>query len=407
MARAGAIAEAMKIAIVGAGIGGLTAALALKNSGFTPVLFERSALATEAGAGIQLSPNAVKVLFALGLREPLEAAAFEPKAVHLRGYRSGRLIAYRPLGLFSADRYGAPYFHIHREALHRLLRDAVSARGIPLHTGWACRGFTETADHVEVDCGEHEPVTAELLLGADGLHSTVRKAVAVDDVPRFTGMVAYRALVETADLPKKLIEPTATVWMGPGRHLVHYYVDGGRRVNLVAVVEADTSREESWNRPAEIGELQAAFAGWHRRVRVLLDAARDVHQWALYDRAPLPVWSTKRTTLLGDAAHPMLPFLAQGAAMAMEDAWVLSRLLEHREEDDIGPALDRYQRLRQLRTGKVAEASREQGVMFHLRSPGERLARNLKLGVGSRLLPDIAMAQYDWLHGYDPVRRFV
>jgi len=397
----------MKIAIVGAGIGGLTAALALKNSGFAPELFERSALAHEAGAGIQLSPNAVKVLFALGLREPLEVAAFKPKAVHLRGYQSGRLIAYRPLGLFSADRYGAPYFHIHREALHRLLRDAAAARGIPLHTGHGCRGFVEADEGVRVDFCEHDPITVDLLLGADGLHSTVRQALAVDDAPRFTGMVAYRALVDAAELPKKLIEPTATVWMGPGRHLVHYFVDGGRRVNLVAVVEADTSREESWNTPAESGELTAAFAGWHRRVRRLLEAAREVHKWALYDRPPLPTWSTERTTLLGDAAHPMLPFLAQGAAMAIEDAWVLSRLLEHREEDEPGPALDRYQRLRQLRTGKVADASREQGEMFHLHSPWERLARNLKLGVGSRLLPEIAMAQYDWLHGYDPVRRFV
>ncbi|MCC5872849.1 MAG: FAD-dependent monooxygenase [Gammaproteobacteria bacterium] len=397
----------MKVIIAGAGIGGLCAALALKNSGFDPEICERSDLLSEAGAGIQLSPNAVKILIALGLEEPLAEAGFEPKAVRLRSYKSARLIAYRPLGAFSTDRYGAPYYHLHRQALHGLLKDAVVDRHIPLHTGCPVTGFEEHTDRVEVLCDD-QLFAGDALIGADGIHSDLRRRFVSgeDDAPRFTGMVAYRAVVDTAALPKNLVEPTATVWMGPGRHLVHYYVDGGRRINLVAVVETDHWREESWKSPAEPGELLAAFAGWHRKVQTVLGAAEDCHKWALHDRPPLARWSSDRVTLLGDAAHPMLPFLAQGAAMAIEDGWILSRLLEHREEDTIGPALDRYQRLRQLRTGKVAQASKEQGEMFHLAAPNQRLARDLKLGIGCRLLPDIAMAQYDWLHGYDPVRRF-
>lgn len=400
----------MKVIIAGAGIGGLCAALCLKNSGFDAEICERSQLAQEAGAGIQLSPNAVKVLFALGLKQELAAVGFEPKAVRLRSFSSARLIAYRPLGPFSTDRYGAPYYHLHREALHRLLREAVAARNIPLHLGHTVIGYQESASGVDVEVettdGQRH-LQADLLVGADGIHSRLRNHFS-DDAPRFTGMLAYRAVVDSSDLPAGLVEPTATVWMGPRRHLVHYYVDQGQRINLVAVVETDSAwREEAWQLPAEQTELLAAFDGWHRKVRRVLEAARDCHKWALYDRPPLPRWSSARSTLLGDAAHPMLPFLAQGAAMAIEDGWILSRLLEHREEDEPGPALDRYQRLRQLRTNKVAEASKAQGEMFHLDAPNQRLARDLKLGLGCRLLPEIAMAQYDWLHGYDPVRRFV
>ncbi|TVS15903.1 MAG: monooxygenase [Gammaproteobacteria bacterium] len=394
----------MKVVIAGAGIGGLTAALALKNSGFDPELHERSDLLAEAGAGIQLSPNAVKVLFALGLRDALEAIGFEPKAVRLRSCSSARLIAYRPLGAFSTDRYGVPYLHLRREALHALLHEAVTNRDIPIVTGSAVETFTESDEHVDIQCSDGN-VTAASLIGADGIHSRVRRAFAEDE-PRFTGMVAYRAVVPASALPPKLVEPTATVWMGPGRHLVHYYVDGGEQVNVVAVVESDAWSEESWRTLAEPGELPAAFSGWHHKVRTLLEAAVDCHKWALFDRAPLARWSSARVTLLGDAAHPMLPFLAQGAAMAIEDGWVLSRVLEHREDEGIATALDQYQQLRQLRTGKVAEASKAQGNMFHLHATGARLARDLKLGIGCRLLPEIAMAEYDWLHGYDAVRRF-
>lgn len=395
----------MKIAIAGAGIGGLTAALALRNSGFRPELFERSSFENEAGLGLQLSPNAVKVLYALGLRQGLEASGFQPQAVRFRGYRSGTLIAYRPLGLFSADRYGAPYFHVRRETLHRLLREQVEARGIPLHAGAGITDLDQHDDQVRLQTEQGE-VLADLAVGADGIHSTVRSILHGDTPTRFTGMVAYRALVRADALPDGLVEPVATVWLGPGAHLVHYYVDEGSHINLVAVVETDDWQEESWQQPAAREELLAAFKDWHPRVRVLLESAGDCHKWALLDRPVLDPWGKGRVTLLGDACHPMLPFLAQGAAMAIEDGWVLSRLLEHGDEEAPQQALKQYEQLRRLRTSRVQEASRSQGEMFHLRSYWGQIGRNLKLGMGCRLLPEIAMAQFDWLHGHDPVRRF-
>lgn len=398
--------RAMKIAVAGAGIGGLTAALALKNSGFDPELYERSRLDNEAGAGIQLSPNAVKVLHALGLKSELEACGFQPQAVRLRSAGNGRLIAYRPLGGFSEDRYGAPYYHLHRHTLHRLLVDQVHSRGIPLHTGVTAETAQETDDQVVLVTDQGE-VRADLLVAADGLRSRLQQALQ-PEAPAIesAGMVAYRAVVPTAALPRRLVEPAATVWMGPGAHLVHYYVDDGSRINLIGVVETDNDVQEASGSAVDPAALQDAFKGWNRRLTRLLVAAESCHRWPLYQRPPLPVWSTARTTLLGDAAHPMLPFLAQGAAMAIEDGWVLSRVLEHREDEHPAKALSQYEQLRRMRTRKVQDESAAQGQMFHLRSPGARVARNLKLGVGCRLLPDLAMAQFDWLHGYDPVRRF-
>lgn len=395
----------MKIAIAGAGIGGLTAALALKNSGFEPTLYERGDLHSEAGLGIQLSPNAVKVLYALGLRKELEASGFQPKAVRFRGYRSAALIAYRPLGAFSADRYGAPYFHMRRDTLHRLLIEQVQGQNIPLHTGVTCAGFTEQDDGVTLQTDQGD-ISTDLAIGADGIHSALRQAMHGESAPRFTGMVAYRALVSASALPAGLVEPVATVWLGPDAHLVHYYVDDGSQINLIAVVETDQSQQESWRAPAQQSQLLHAFRDWHPRVRAVLEAAEDCHSWGLYDRPPLNPWGRQRLTLLGDACHPMLPFLAQGAAMAIEDGWILSRLLEHREDDAPGHALQQYEQLRRLRTTRVQDESRAQGEMFHLKSSWRQIGRNLKLGIGSRLVPDLAMAQYDWLHGYDPVRRF-
>jgi len=244
------------------------------------------------------------------------------------------------------------------------------------------------------------------VIGADGIRSRVRTSLFGPDQPRYTGKVAFRGLVPAAALGRPPT-PDATAWLGPHRHFVRYPVGDGSLVNFVAVVETPEPPAESWTTPAAPGELAAAFSGWDAQVRALIEAAEDVWKWALHDREPLPQWSRGRATLLGDACHPMLPFLAQGACMALEDAWILARLLEVREEEeDPSPALDLYQQARRMRTARVQREAREQGEMFHAASPLQRMARNLKLGTGSRLLPEIAMAHYDWLHGYDPVGRF-
>ncbi|MEE4361441.1 MAG: FAD-dependent monooxygenase [Pseudomonadales bacterium] len=405
----------MDTAIVGGGIGGLTAALALQDTDVTPVVYEARAEAAETGAGIQLSPNAVKVLHALGLRAPLAAIGHRPEAIELRDARSGRLIARRPLGAQSEARYGAPYYNVDRPALHAMLREAANARGIPVEAGMRCTDLLEEDEQVAL-VFEGDRRSAGLVVGADGIHSRIRSLMLGADAPRFTGNVAFRGLIDADRIEADRIEadrsdvdaraPRVTAWLGAGRHLVHYPVSGGRRINFVAVVESDTWTDESWTTAAAPGELAAAFADWHPAVRALLGQAGDVWKWALHDRTPLPRWSDARVTLLGDACHPMVPFLAQGACMAIEDAWVLARCLEDRDEDEPRMALRRYQQARGPRTARVQRAAREQGERFHARAPLRRIARDLELGLGSRLLPELAMARFDWLHGYDAVARF-
>jgi salicylate hydroxylase len=394
----------VEIAVVGAGIGGLAAALALAGAGLAPRVLEARDLAGETGAGIQLSPNGVRVLHALGLREGLAAIGHRPEAIQLRDARSGRLIAFRPLGRSSEERYGAPYYDVHRPALFRLLRDAVTGRGIPLETGARCTGFEEHADGVRVQLATGS-LDAALLVGADGIHSRVREGLLGADDARFTGNVAYRAVVPAEAVPPSLRRPLVTAWLGPARHLVHYPLGDGGDVNVVAVVERDDWREESWTAAATGEELASAFRDWHPALRELLAAVATPWKWALHDRPPLPRWSSERVTLLGDACHPMVPFLAQGACMALEDAWTLARLLEDRDEETPAAALDRYQRLRRPRTARVQREARQQGERFHERGRLKRLARDLELGLGSRLAPELAMARYDWLHGHDVVAR--
>ncbi len=393
------------IAIAGGGIGGLTLALACREAGLSDLtVYEQTGNPEALGAGVQLSPNATRVLHALGLKSPLAAIAFVPEAVHLRTWRTGYLIASRPLGAFSEARYGAPYYHVHRGDLHALLLRAAIDRGIRIDTGRRCLGVAEDADGpwLEFDDGS---ARHDAVIGCDGIHSAVRASLFDAAEPVFTGHLAWRAMIPTEALPKNLIPPTATAWLGPRRHFVHYYVRGGALVNFVGVVETGRWTGESWREPGDPQELRADFDDWHPMVRTLIERADEVYRWALYDREPLPTWTRGNVTLLGDACHPMRPYLAQGAAMAIEDAWVLSRMLE-RWEDEPASGLNEYERYRRPRTAKVQAASRAQGEEFHRSERWDTWRRNFKLALGSRYLPEIAMKQFDWLHGYDCVRGF-
>ncbi|MEZ5559071.1 MAG: FAD-dependent monooxygenase [Pseudomonadales bacterium] len=394
------------VAIAGAGIGGLTLALACRHAGMQRVTVYEQAERIEAlGAGIQLSPNATRVLHALGLREALAEVGFLPQSVHLRAWRTGYLIAMRPLGQFSESRYGAPYYHIHRGDLQCLLHDAAIRHQIDIQTGRTCRGLAQDGSGVTLAFSDGRHARHDLVVGCDGIHSAIHAALFGDGAPRFTGHVAWRGLVPSERLPDDLIPPTATAWLGPARHFVHYYVRRGELVNFVGVTEDPHWTSESWRQAGDRGELAAAFDGWHPALKTLIDASDDVFKWALYDREPLPRWSVGRATLLGDACHPMLPYLAQGGAMAIEDAWVLARMLD-RWEEEVSQALSEYERYRRPRTARVQLASRAQGHEFHLTDRWQMLARNLKLGLGSRYLPEMAMQRYDWLHGYDCIRGF-
>lgn len=395
------------IGIAGGGIGGLTLALACREAGLIDlVVYEQSASPEALGAGVQLSPNASRVLAALGLREAVEAVAYHPQAVHLRTWRTGYLIANRPLGGFSEARYGAPYYHVHRGDLHGVLLQAARERGIVVRAGSRVEGAGEDAQGpwLRLD-GNAEPCRHDAVVGCDGIHSVVRRHVLESAAPRFTGHVAWRGMVAADRLPARLLSPTVTAWLGPRRHFVHYFVRRGELVNFVGVVETDRWTEASWRQRGDVGELLADFEDWHPQVRTIIEAADEAYRWALYDHDPLPAWSRGAVTLLGDACHPMLPYLAQGAAMAIEDAWVLSRMLE-RWEDEPAAGFPDYERFRRPRTARVQLRSRAQGQEFHLSDRWPVLTRNLKLALGTRYLPEIAMQQFDWLHGYDCVRGF-
>jgi salicylate hydroxylase len=395
----------LSVGIAGAGIGGLTLALACRHAGLDDItVYEQAGEPESAGAGLQLSPNASRVLCALGLRAALEEIGFHPQAVHLRTWRTSYLIASRPLGAFSEARYGAPYYHVHRGDLRQMLLDAVNRQGVRVESGQACRGADQdgAGAWLEFDEGRRRH---DAVIGCDGIHSAVRDSLFDAAAPRFTGHVAWRGLIPTRDLPPGLVSPNATVWLGPRRHFVNYYVRGGELVNFVGVVETDRWTEESWRQRGDVADLAADFAGWHPLVQTLIAAAKDVYRWALYDRDPMPAWSRGNITLLGDACHPMLPYLAQGAAMAIEDAWVLARMLE-RWEDEPAQGIVEYERYRRPRTARVQTSSRAQGVEFHLEEGRAVWRRNLKLALGSRFLPEMAMQQFDWLHGYDCIRGF-
>ena len=356
----------MKILIAGGGIGGLTAALCLAKRGHEVAVFEQAAQFSEIGAGIQLSPNCTRVLHDLGLEQALRAGAFLPEGAQFRHWRTGRVITESTLGADAVERYGVPYYHMHRGDLLSVLVDAAqNTRAVSLHTGSPVGRIAQFESGVAISSGgiEHQ---GDLLVGADGIHSVVREALWGPEQPRFTGNVAWRALVPVERLPVGLIRPMSTVWWGPHRHFVHYYVRGGRLINCVCVVEKDGWEVESWTERGDYQELKRDFIGWHPDIQRLIDNADkdSLFKWALYDRDPMPQWGKGRVTLLGDACHPTLPFMAQGAAMAIEDAAVLAGALA--TGADVPVCLKRYEDLRRERTAGIQSGSRRNARVFHL-----------------------------------------
>jgi salicylate hydroxylase len=392
------------VLIVGAGIGGLTAALAIAQRGFPVAVFEQAERLEEIGAGIQLSPNAARVLIALGLRERIERHAVAPQELRVMSARGARVLARAPLAAGAAQG-DAPYWMIHRGDLQAALLEAVRAdAAITLHLGARVDDFVLDGDGVTISAADRHRGCA--LIAADGLWSRLRARLGHRDEPRFARRVAWRALVPADAVPQDARAPAVTLWFDGDNHLVHYPVRGGNLINVVAIV-GDDWREGGWNAPGERAEILARYgaASWPPAARTLLAAAPQWHKWALYDRLPIAeastdsrtAWGHGAVTLLGDAAHPMLPYLAQGAAMAIEDAWVLARALAERR-DDAPAALRNYERERHGRTARVQRAAHRTGAVYHL-GGGAALLRRLALAImgGRRLI-----ARYDWIYGWTP-----
>ncbi len=390
------------ILIAGAGIGGLTAALACAKQGMNVSVFERTPELGEVGAGLQIAANGTHVLEELGLGDVLQSIGFRPEAATLRLGQSGKVVFSNPLGEAARARYGAWYYHVHRADLHRILAEAVDANpNIDMHLGRGIEGFTQTEAAVAVSLSDGETVTGAALIGADGIHSVVREGLFGKDEPRFTGNVAWRLLVPTKNLPKGLIPPHATVWTGPRGHVVTYYVRDGDLVNFVGVVEREDWQVEGWLESGDIGELKQDFAPWCSTVHQLIDAADEdsCFKWALFDRDPLPKWSKGRVTLLGDACHPMLPFMAQGACMAIEDAWVLANELANTPEP--AQAFLYYEVKRKQRTARVQMAARANAKRFHKGEPIEQLATYGPMWLAARVMPDLLNKPFDWIYELD------
>jgi salicylate hydroxylase len=384
----------MKIAIIGGGIGGLSAGLHLLHEGFDVQIYEQAPRITEIGAGIQISPNASRLLIRLGLKPALDAAGVFPKAVHQRRWDDGRTLQRAPVGRDVEDAFGAPYYHFHRADLANLLAAALPPERV--HVQHKLTDLEQKGERVVARFDNGATVEADVLVGADGIHSKVRHIVFGPEKARFTGCVAWRGLVPAERIRDLGIEVASHNWMGPDGHVVHYWVSAGRFMNVVCVTEHGGWASESWTEKGNVADAMARYEGWHPQVRRLIASFPETYIWALHDRLPLPQWSEGRITLLGDACHPMLPFMAQGAAQSIEDGAALASLLKA-IPDDVPGALRRYEAIRKPRATRLQEASANNRTRFHLPDGPDQQSRDQAMATSG----DRSIANIGWLYLHD------
>jgi len=387
--------------IAGGGIAGMATALGLARARWKVTLCEAAPELGEVGAGLQMSPNACRVLDWLGVLDEIAVGAFRPQAAVMNDGRTGEEIFRTALGDEAVSRWGALYLHVHRADLLGALVGTARAAGVDIRLGVEASTVVEHPESVSLHLAGGDVLNADLVVGADGIRSRLRTVFNAEEEPRFTGQVAWRGLIPAGNIPENLIPPDVTVWAGDARHLVTYYLRGGSLLNVVAVQEQEEWTEESWALPGDPDALRAAFSHWHPTVRAMLDGVENCYLWGLFDRPTQVRWVDRRFALIGDAAHPMLPFMAQGAGQALEDVAVLVR---HLGVADVPRALVAWEEERWPRVNRIMEQSRENGRMFH-RSEGplRTISRSI-IGFVSRNSPSAAAARLDWLYGYDPVR---
>lgn len=354
-----------KILIAGAGLGGLTAALSLIRSGHEVHVFEQATQLGEVGAGLQLSANATRIFDALGIGAALRAVASEPAGKEVRLWSSGQTWKLFDLGAESIAKYGHPYFTMYRPDLHKVLVDAVQeAQPGAIVLGARCESFLESNGRVVLKLSDGRHIEGDALIGADGVHSQIRKQLYGGDAPVFSGCLAWRGVIPAERLPERLRRPIGTNWIGPGGHVIHYPLRRGELVNFVGIVERSDWTLESWTTAGTVAECAKDFEGWHEDVQTLIQSIETPYKWALMQREPMTRWSFGRTSLLGDACHPTLPFLAQGAAMAIEDGAMLARCI-NQYAGNLELALKRYEDARIERTSRIVRGSSENARRFH------------------------------------------
>ena len=387
----------MRVLIAGAGIAGLTLAALLLRRGHDVHVFERSRELTEIGAGIQISANAGHVMAALGLGEAVLARSFVPTAWHMRTYLSGEVVNRIELGKHHERLHGCPYCTLHRADLQRMLVDAVRSRSSDtIVLGAEVTGYDEDADGATLYLADGARVRGDVIIGADGVRSVLRRTIVGPDRPIYSGNAAWRGTIDARLLPDDFSRDITTSFMGPGRHMVMYWLGQRELLNFVAPVETDIPSEESWTTRHDWEVLKSDFSGWHDDVQTVIDLMdRDAcYRWALNMREPVANWRSERAVLVGDAAHATLPFLAQGAAMAIEDAAVLDRLLA--EDSDIPTTLRRFQAARRDRTTRIVRGANKMARMFHMDSE-DALREGMIRGA------DVARERDTWLYNYNPM----
>jgi len=358
-------------------------------------LFEQTVAQREVGAGIQVSPNASRLLRRYGLGDAMARAAVRPSAVVFRRWQDGRVLGREELGDALENRYGSPYYHFHRADLIALLADAFGPKEIKLGRRLIDVEQDESGVTAHFEDGTSE--RGDLLIGADGIHSKVRERLFGEEKPRFSGQIAYRGLAPAERVAHLGLPLDVTNWVGPGGHFVHYFVSAGRFLNFVAVSEEATWTREQWSDRGSISDAAKIYEGWHPQIATILDAVDETFKWALFDRNPFPEWTARRVALLGDACHPMLPFMAQGAAQAIEDGAALAACLKQ-AAFDIPAAFRTYVALRKPRATEVQERSRANSKSFHLHDGPQQLERDqIFVTRGVRGSPE-AMNR---LYGYD------
>jgi salicylate hydroxylase len=385
-----------KILIVGAGLGGLAAASCLLKAGFDVEVFEQAPALGEVGAGIQMSANPMHVLRHLGLEDDVLRLGVQPGAYVFRLHDTGEVIQEFSLADAHRRQHGAPYVQLHRADLHDLLATAAcKLKPDLIRLNRKATGFTETDRGVTLNLADGSSVAGDILIGADGLKSTIARQIVGEIPATYTGDAAWRITVPVERLPKPFLPQVMSLFLGPGGHAVCYYLRGGALLNFVGCVETELAAEESWTQKFPWDLLKKDYEGWHPAVQAIVDAVDkdQCYRWSMHNRPPVRNWSTRRATILGDAAHATLPYLAQGAAMAIEDGAVLARALK--QAPSIAEGLDLYQRNRVDRTARIVEQSTQNRWLFHLPSQQAMRDEFSKRNQGEE--------RNRWLYSYNPL----